>query len=810
MNEPVVCWLLVAICAVYRQLLRGRSVRKHIDDAERYVLSKLSSIAPIRKWFGLDEAFYSPLFEWYSGALLLLGLFLCKTFFDICVHDYMAFNFLKSPRVTENIHRAWFNGTAMMTPEQERDSIDLPQWLKGLAMLAPMVGVIAFCIVALHVIVFASDCKEQRLAENQRQARADDEVKVGRRVRLKNNVEGGGEEGEVIHFDPGHYLQYKVLITGKQSGDWFKEEDIEFIHVEPLTSNPWRVDDQEDLALLVIITPAVFIVMAMRAHIRVIQVMTCSSISPHETFNEYNLLYMGTYSSDLECAAVFQYLVVLAFGLLCTRAFNLEQLTKNLKYREEELKIQCGSLKHRLSKYEQVVDMDNTSRNKLHVDLANAGKEHTNSLILAGMQGVWAYIAVGLVRSFAAIVFAITQQQKRTVQLSVIWQNSVLDKVQPVFMFATVMVIYNMFVICQMYDIKEAFGKKVSLKFLAARVLLLLADGQDGFFKTLSKLTNNGITFHQGKLCHVSLLMIECLGLVIFNAIMWRQVLPPQKNSYLGGAASSAIEPRQPVPLFSFSLSASVSEGRRRLARLKHPAVLHASLLPSWLLLTVLLMTSLNGGGPSPAPAALKSTFVDQVVKSAVGPLVPFILVAVRAWLLPTASFAPRGHGIQNRVLPADWYYTTLVVWIFLYVLRILFFLMFHSLNYYFSDHIFLIVCILWQLQMELAFMHIGGGRGPRPWMAWFFGFVTWVIIIALLVEVYVTSTYFHTIQAVWTAWFVATLLFGGISHFFIMHFVTIEGGDDSSNVEDTEYGGLHQPLVDPTASSSSAEKSSK
>merc|ERR1719162_1641518 len=74
--------------------------------------------------------------------------------------------------------------------------------------------------------------------------------------------------------------------------------------------------------------------MAMRAEIRILEVMTASTIDPGTEWASYELPLMGTYMADLQLSAASQYLVVCAFGCLCCKFFNITQLEKMILNRD--------------------------------------------------------------------------------------------------------------------------------------------------------------------------------------------------------------------------------------------------------------------------------------------------------------------------------------------------------------------------------------------------------------------------------------------------------------------------------------------
>eukprot|EP00931_Biecheleriopsis_adriatica_P006175 TRINITY_DN107626_c0_g1_i1.p1 TRINITY_DN107626_c0_g1~~TRINITY_DN107626_c0_g1_i1.p1 ORF type:complete len:257 (-),score=24.97 TRINITY_DN107626_c0_g1_i1:185-955(-) len=125
----------------------------------------------------------------------------------------------------------------------------------------------------------------------------------------------------------------------------------------------------------------------------------------------------------------------------------------------------------------------------------------------------------------------------------------------------------------------------------------------------------------------------------------------------------------------------------------------------------------------------------------------------------------------KSKLLPdrcRKWYLAYLVVWILVSVLRIVVFIPIRSfgLNIFFSDHVFLIVCLMAQLQANLFLAHVNMTvRGCRA--KTLIG-ITWLLIGALLYEAFLTVMLYHTLQASWTAFVVACLMFEPVSYWWI------------------------------------------
>jgi hypothetical protein len=113
--------------------------------------------------------------------------------------------------------------------------------------------------------------------------------------------------------------------------DWFAEKDTK----RSGRDNPWKADPQDELACLVVMMPAAFVVLSMTASVRLLQLMTfkcvdtfCGCASGTDVcdqpgdWNRFQGFLYTTATTDLEIATAFQYLTVFAFGLLVTYHFT--------------------------------------------------------------------------------------------------------------------------------------------------------------------------------------------------------------------------------------------------------------------------------------------------------------------------------------------------------------------------------------------------------------------------------------------------------------------------------------------------------
>mmetsp|Transcript_143743 Transcript_143743/g.374353 ORF Transcript_143743/g.374353 Transcript_143743/m.374353 type:complete len:442 (+) Transcript_143743:73-1398(+) len=283
----------------------------------------------------------------------------------------------------------------------------------------------------------------------------------------------------------------------------------------------WKMSTQVNMILLVIAMPLVFILMAMRAEIRIWAVMTGSAWIPyHEvsppttTWKVVRTLEMSTYTSDLELGNFFQYITIFAFGRLCV--FYLK----------------------------------------------DAPAEYRKALKLAGLQGVYLYVIFGAVRSIGNLAVAVLGASEEYSYLSATLRDKTLAQIGPVFSVATLLCVYNMFVLGKMSDIRAHLGS-ANLKFQATRFLVLISQIQlqvlmglcvgSKLYQAAQKLPPkySGIveswhlSTYRAQLMHAALLNFECLFVVLFNRCVWRS------SADYGDEVKAQTSAREPRPEFA-------------------------------------------------------------------------------------------------------------------------------------------------------------------------------------------------------------------------------------------------------------------
>jgi len=263
------------------------------------------------------------------------------------------------------------------------------------------------------------------------------------------------------------------------------------------------------------VMPAFFLVMALRAEIRVLQVMTGNRWAevlpehrPHASWEQVELTYGSLYITNLEAGSMFQYLTVWAFAVLCCRYLNLEHMLQQVQEKLDNISLEMHP------------DQDPREANKEFMEKLNeANDEQHRSLVFGGLQGIWAYILVGMARSVFDITAAILKVHGWN-QQAIELQRLVLTQLSPIFAFTAAMCVYNSIVIFSMKAIRDesAFGKFAAIKFAGTRALLLIAQFQPVILRRGGEQLF-GFSQAQQRLMNTCLLIMECLCVALFN--MW-------------------------------------------------------------------------------------------------------------------------------------------------------------------------------------------------------------------------------------------------------------------------------------------------
>jgi len=310
-------------------------------------------------------------------------------------------------------------------PEQRQAELAMPEWLRWLSVTSPIVGSVAFVVLVAHAVW---------------------NVALGARIRSQS------------------------------SG------------VELAKACPWMCSGRQEMVLLVICMPAVFIIMSVRSTARMWMIMRgwhtgAEAITDEALFHE-----------NLELAAVCQYYTVFVFSQIC------------ISFLEEE----------------------------------RASEDMKKAIRFVGFQGVHAWCIVGSIHSILLFSLAfmghhidtsVDAEKQTLAKLTLVEQ-----KVSTIASVLSLLCTYNMLVICRLRYMKTALPG-ASMKFNGTKVLLLLGPNQLKILLSLSTpaLGANdagstkdwlvgllGLSKERAMLLHTSLLSFECLLVVVLNLLSWR------------------------------------------------------------------------------------------------------------------------------------------------------------------------------------------------------------------------------------------------------------------------------------------------
>mmetsp|Transcript_38936 Transcript_38936/g.70261 ORF Transcript_38936/g.70261 Transcript_38936/m.70261 type:complete len:458 (-) Transcript_38936:74-1447(-) len=302
---------------------------------------------------------------------------------------------------------------------------------------------------------------------------------------------------------------------------------IKFNHarkVEEGSDLPWKLAQRLEWVIIIIGMPLIFVVMSMRSLIRIWAVMTGSGWHPGQDWDRIQRLELATYSMDLELAVAFQFYAVMMFGFLCTSF---------LEY----------------SKYVNMPSSQNAQAES---------RRYMRTLAYTAVQGVYAFVFVGVLRTIFDITVTYLQEQPKYKDQAAMIEDKFIAKVGIVFTFVTLLCMLNMVLISKIADIKDHLGN-ANLKFLGTRLLLLIAQIQP---QVLNGLTVGAplyltvrdhvakyhleeyfdrwtFTTNQAKLAHAAALNYECL-LVSFVTILFWLLKEEQKQALMFDASTTA------------------------------------------------------------------------------------------------------------------------------------------------------------------------------------------------------------------------------------------------------------------------------
>jgi hypothetical protein len=313
-----------------------------------------------------------------------------------------------------------------------RDDYALPGWLRWISLVSPMVGTVAFVILLIHAAL---------------------NVRSGARWRK----EYGSEEEKELN---------------------------------------WKSSTRQELVLLVITMPAVFIIMSVRSTERMWMVMRGFHTGAEAVTD------LALFEENLELAAVCQYYTVFVFSQICVSLLEEQKGSKDMK----------------------------------------------TAIKFVGFQGVYAWCLVGSIHSIILFVIAFFGHhidQSDPDQVAVLAKGRAAEKtVGTIASVLSLLCTYNMLVVCKLPYMKKALGN-ASMKFNGTKILLLLGPNQ---LKILMSLTTDAavmgpkkqlanfldLSTERAMLLHSSLLSIECLAVVILNLVSWRGSADAEKIHMYG------------------------------------------------------------------------------------------------------------------------------------------------------------------------------------------------------------------------------------------------------------------------------------
>jgi len=531
MDEPSLVWLLMLFGVMWFELMRARCgirygggrVQDHVDRAIASAYRGLQKKLGHSSSDGLDLQSTGWVGSWYTLLLAIIFLLALHEFQNIVVFDLVGLKLLTMPLM---------KGVDM----------EFPTWLRYLSMVAPVVGFLALCLNIFHVYEWTHDRMLQKIDR-----REDRRNRQGDFLLRNSEVTYNGRRARIVVGAPRPddrqlKIEYIDPPTQLREFDWvFWDSNSRQIRgLEPVVdeTSPWKMTVQEDMALVVIIMPAIFIMMSLFAEIRCIQLFAGTGFPTwkNQTRDEFKVWHESTMKMDMECAATFQFLMVAAFARLCSQFFSLDHLIGEVDQRMVNVDTHRNTLVQFIrSRGQAAPSPDNHIKEKDEVmeSLEQSSGHHKFALKFAGLQGIGVYAVVGVLRSMLAIAIAFFCERKNMELVKLL--QTLQDKLQPIYIFTTVICIYNWIIVSKLPDLtkKEALGKSATLKFIAARVLLLVGDGQKGFLLFLVHLNHQvkdklpgwaQLNEYEASLLHVVLLMIFwCPAIVIWNFFFWTE-----------------------------------------------------------------------------------------------------------------------------------------------------------------------------------------------------------------------------------------------------------------------------------------------
>jgi hypothetical protein len=279
----------------------------------------------------------------------------------------------------------------------------------------------------------------------------------------------------------------------------------------------WKPTTRLNWLLWVYTMPAIFCVAALRAGCRMWALLTgtahCAGADPNitcqGTWNEVEGHEFALYSSDLELAALFQYMTIYGFCQLMGEYVSHAAFMDKVLEKEER---------------EEVVEIQAVIKR-------------------AGFMGAWAFIVVGFVRTIISFICSELSAHDMTDLPSFI-EEKMEKTFSLLFSATTIFCVVNMLIICNMNAIKSKMPK-ANPKFLGTRILILCGEvqkriimawtwGSPNFILLNSMLHEHksytgALNAHTwkfnketGQLAHTALLTWETFLVVLANFFLWQ------------------------------------------------------------------------------------------------------------------------------------------------------------------------------------------------------------------------------------------------------------------------------------------------
>jgi len=240
---------------------------------------------------------------------------------------------------------------------------------------------------------------------------------------------------------------------------------------------------------------------------------------------------LALHRQDLELGAAFQFASVYAFARLCG-SFMVEHSVNLLVQSPRQLS-------HRPSR-------ESTLEHKQEMDNTDTLWEYKTIIGFVCFLGVWAFVIVGIFRSFCAfclsgVLVYYQDAQAEPPEFFLVLQHVVSSGFSKVLAALAILCVINMTVICNMKTVKEPLGN-ANMKFSGTQFLLIAGEVQSRiidafttgkplyqtafqyvtlFDKFNVPMSNWNFSIVQARMLHLSLLNLECLCVVMFNFLAW-------------------------------------------------------------------------------------------------------------------------------------------------------------------------------------------------------------------------------------------------------------------------------------------------